>query len=56
MRAGGEELVTLLLADEKLCANKTAKEGLEDMTLLFKYLTIFGVKQRVSLTLPSQTD
>ena len=32
-----------LLADEKLCANKSAKEGLTDMALLLEYLELWGV-------------
>lgn len=35
------------MQDEKLTANKTAKEGLEDMKLLFQYLDIFGITHRV---------
>lgn len=45
---GGPELVERLLQDEKLLSNASAKAGLQDMSLLFKYLDIFGVTKRVS--------
>jgi len=46
--AGGVELVEKLLQDATLTGNKAAKEGLADMQLLFKYLNIFGVTNKVS--------
>ncbi|SCV71229.1 BQ2448_2817 [Microbotryum intermedium] len=46
---GGKELVDRLLEDAHLPTNKSAKEGIEEMGLLFKYLDIFGVTDRVSL-------
>ncbi|BGP14605.1 Cytoplasmic and mitochondrial histidine tRNA synthetase [Rhodosporidiobolus nylandii] len=48
---GGPELVEQLKQDERLSGHKTAKEGLEDMALLFKYLDIYGVTQRMSFDL-----
>jgi len=42
-RSGMNDLVQELLADEKLCANKSAKEGLTDMALLLEYLELWGV-------------
>ncbi|CAK7241567.1 MAG: Cytoplasmic and mitochondrial histidine tRNA synthetase [Sporothrix thermara] len=36
-------IVTLLKADEALCANSDIKQGLEDMELLASYLDAFGV-------------
>ncbi|GAA6017942.1 hypothetical protein JCM11491_001228 [Sporobolomyces phaffii] len=48
---GGPELVDRLRQDEKLAAHKTAKEGIEDMALLFKYLDIFNVTGRMSFDL-----
>jgi len=47
--SGGPELVDRLRQDEKLSGHKAAKEGIEDMALLFKYLDIFNVSHRVSL-------
>ncbi|KAI5479019.1 histidyl-trna synthetase [Pseudohyphozyma bogoriensis] len=48
---GGEELVEQLKKDEKLMANKMAKEGLDDLTLLFGYLDCFGATKRISFDL-----
>ncbi|GAA5899717.1 hypothetical protein JCM5296_004204 [Sporobolomyces johnsonii] len=48
---GGPELVDRLRQDEKLVGHKAAKEGLEDMALLFKYLDIYGVTGRMSFDL-----
>lgn len=50
MLKGGPELVDRLRQDEKLVGHKAAKEGIEDMALLFRYLDIFNVTGRVSLT------
>ncbi|KAJ3108940.1 Cytoplasmic and mitochondrial histidine tRNA synthetase [Phlyctochytrium planicorne] len=49
--SGGAELCDTLLADPKLSANASAKSGVEDMRLLFKYLEIFGVTHRMSFDL-----
>ena len=40
-----------LYADAKLGANTRAKEGLDDMTLLFKYLDVLNVSRYVSFDL-----
>ncbi|GAA5995492.1 hypothetical protein JCM5350_006012, partial [Sporobolomyces pararoseus] len=48
---GGPELVDRLRQDEKLVGHKAAKEGIEDMALLFKYLDIFNVTGRMSFDL-----
>lgn len=47
--AGGAELVDRLRQDEKLLSNASAKQGIEEMGLLFRYLDIFGVSARVSV-------
>ncbi|KAL8286921.1 hypothetical protein RQP46_003927 [Phenoliferia psychrophenolica] len=48
---GGPELVAQLEKDVTLGSSKTAKEGLVDMALLFKYLDIYGVSDRISFDL-----
>uniref|UniRef100_A0A7M5WSK1 Class II Histidinyl-tRNA synthetase (HisRS)-like catalytic core domain-containing protein n=1 Tax=Clytia hemisphaerica TaxID=252671 RepID=A0A7M5WSK1_9CNID len=48
---GGPELIEKLLNDEKFTNNKSAKEGVEDMKLLFKYCELFGCLQNVSFDL-----
>ena len=45
---GSEELLQTLLADKTLSANKLAKEGIQDMKLLFEYLKAYGILDRVS--------
>lgn len=45
---GGKDLLEKLYQDQKLCANKNAKGGLEDLFLLFKYLEVFEVLDMVS--------
>uniref|UniRef100_A0A8D0IH21 Histidine--tRNA ligase, cytoplasmic n=1 Tax=Sus scrofa TaxID=9823 RepID=A0A8D0IH21_PIG len=45
---GGVSLVEQLLQDPKLSQNKQALEGLGDLKLLFEYLTLFGVADKVS--------
>lgn len=45
---GGEDLLAKLQANETLTANESAKKGLEDMALLFNYLNIFNVMDRIS--------
>lgn len=44
---GSSELVEKLLADKKLASNKLAKQGLEDMKLLLKYISLFGLEEKV---------
>ncbi len=46
-KSGGVELVEALLKDPELSANASAKEGIEEMGLLLKYLSIFGVADQV---------
>ncbi|GAA96629.1 uncharacterized protein L969DRAFT_94918 [Mixia osmundae IAM 14324] len=48
---GGRELLDQLNGDAKLTGNKTASEGLVDMALLFNYLSIFGVLDKMSFDL-----
>lgn len=45
---GGMCLLEQLLQDPKLSQSKLAMEGLEDMKLLFEYLTLFGIIDQVS--------
>ncbi|XP_029439246.1 histidine--tRNA ligase, cytoplasmic-like isoform X2 [Rhinatrema bivittatum] len=49
--SGGMALVEQLLQDPQLSQNKLALEGLEDMKMLFQYLTLFGVTDNVSFDL-----
>ncbi|XP_004609993.1 histidine--tRNA ligase, cytoplasmic [Sorex araneus] len=48
---GGVSLVDQLLQDSKLSQNKQALEGLGDLKLLFEYLTLFGVADKISFDL-----
>ncbi|NWS77618.1 SYHC protein, partial [Crotophaga sulcirostris] len=48
---GGLDLVEQLLQDHKLSQNKLAKEGLGDLKLLFEYLTLFGIAEKISFDL-----
>mmetsp|Transcript_13520 Transcript_13520/g.26070 ORF Transcript_13520/g.26070 Transcript_13520/m.26070 type:complete len:540 (-) Transcript_13520:57-1676(-) len=49
---GGKELVEKLLQDEDLCANESAKAGLDAMNLLFEYCKCYGVPDnRISFDL-----
>ena len=45
---GREELLARLLADTTLTANRSAKQGLADMELLFTLLDTYQVTNRVS--------
>lgn len=45
---GGVSLVEQLIQDPKLSQNKQALEGLGDLKLLFEYLTLFGIDDKVS--------
>ncbi|XP_060110443.1 histidine--tRNA ligase, cytoplasmic-like isoform X2 [Heteronotia binoei] len=49
--SGGRHLIDQLCQDPKLCKSQLAMEGLEDMKLLFEYLTLFGIIDQVSLDL-----
>uniref|UniRef100_A0A4X2LP02 histidine--tRNA ligase n=1 Tax=Vombatus ursinus TaxID=29139 RepID=A0A4X2LP02_VOMUR len=48
---GGVSLVEQLLQDPKLSQNKQALEGLGDLKLLFEYLTLFGITEKISFDL-----
>lgn len=50
-RKGGRELVEALQADEGLKGHKKAVEGLNDMALLYDYLDIYGVSDKMSFDL-----
>lgn len=45
---GGVELLDQLMSDEALMANASAKQGLENMGLLFKLLKAYNALDRVS--------
>ena len=45
---GGPELLDILRSDATLMANKSAKEGVEDMALLFTFLKAYQVLDKVS--------
>lgn len=45
---GGRELLEKLESDAALSANESAKKGLDDMRLLFDYLTAFNVLDKIS--------
>lgn len=49
LKGKGWEVLERLKGDEKLMAVKSAKEGLADMELLFGYLDVMGVLDKVSL-------
>jgi len=48
VRKGSTELLESLAADAVLSGNESAKKGLDDMKLLFEYLTVFGILDKVS--------
>ncbi|PNJ59331.1 HARS isoform 3, partial [Pongo abelii] len=48
---GGVSLVEQLLQDPKLSQSKQALEGLGDLKLLFEYLTLFGIDDKISFDL-----
>ncbi|KAM8973639.1 histidine--tRNA ligase, cytoplasmic-like [Pelodytes ibericus] len=48
---GGANLLEQLSNDTNLSRNKLAMEGLRDMKLLYKYLKIFGVTDKISFDL-----
>ena len=53
---GGPSLLEILLADSALTANKRAKEGIEEMGTLFKYLEAYQVVDKVSSFTPRSLD
>ncbi|XP_015667088.1 histidine--tRNA ligase, cytoplasmic [Protobothrops mucrosquamatus] len=48
---GGLSLIEQLLQDPKLSQNKLAREGLEEVKQLFKYLDLFGISDQISFDL-----
>ena len=46
--SGSVELCDLLLKDAFLSANESAVKGISDMKLLFKYLEIFKIEDKVA--------
>ncbi|KAF7340903.1 Histidine--tRNA ligase, mitochondrial [Mycena sanguinolenta] len=48
---GGPSLLEQLTADEALMANANAKQGISDMGLLFTYLRVYGVIDKISFDL-----
>ncbi|CAH7683485.1 histidyl-tRNA synthetase [Phakopsora pachyrhizi] len=48
---GSEDLLEKLLNDQDLTSNQIAKEGLEDMKLLFRYSKVFGILPWISFDL-----
>jgi histidyl-tRNA synthetase len=48
---GAQELCEVLLKDDALMTSKTAIEGIQDMKLLFTYLDLFGISEKVSFDL-----
>ncbi|KAJ6601111.1 hypothetical protein DFH09DRAFT_1126889 [Mycena vulgaris] len=48
---GGPSLLEQLVADETLMANANAKQGITDMGLLFTYLRVYGVLDKISFDL-----
>ena len=48
---GGRELLDRLKADTELMGNERAREGAADMELLFEYLEVYGVLDRISFDL-----
>lgn len=45
--SGGPELLDRLLQDATLTANKTAKEGLDEMGILFTFLKAYRISDKV---------
>ncbi|XP_008833706.1 probable histidine--tRNA ligase, mitochondrial [Nannospalax galili] len=48
---GGISLVEQMFQDPRLSQNKLAMEGLEDLKLLFEYLSLFGIAEKISFDL-----
>lgn len=46
---GGRDLLERLVTDSKLSENENTKKGLEDMELLFTYLEVLGVMDKVGV-------
>lgn len=50
-RKGGRDLLETLQADARLSGHAQAKEGIQDMALLFDYLDIYGISDKMSFDL-----
>ncbi|XP_022348897.1 probable histidine--tRNA ligase, mitochondrial isoform X2 [Enhydra lutris kenyoni] len=48
---GGVSLIEEMFQDSRLSQNKQALEGLGDLKLLFEYLTLFGIPEKISFDL-----
>ncbi|XP_045855307.1 histidine--tRNA ligase, mitochondrial isoform X1 [Meles meles] len=48
---GGVSLIEEMFQDSRLSQNKQALEGLGDLKLLFEYLTLFGIAEKISFDL-----
>ncbi|XP_045432440.1 histidine--tRNA ligase, mitochondrial isoform X3 [Pipistrellus kuhlii] len=48
---GGLSLVEQMFQDPRLCQSKQALEGLGDLKLLFEYLTLFGIAEKIRFDL-----
>lgn len=48
---GGISLVEDLFKDPRLSQSQLALQGLEDLKLLFEYLSLFGIADKISLNL-----
>ncbi|XP_044636566.1 histidine--tRNA ligase, mitochondrial isoform X2 [Equus asinus] len=48
---GGVSLVEQMFQDPRLSQNKQALEGLGDLKLLFEYVTLFGIAEKISFDL-----
>jgi len=60
VRVGGRPLLDRLLADATLTANAKAKQGLNEMVILFTFLEAYKITDKVasffSVTLHENTD
>ncbi|KAM4747339.1 histidine--tRNA ligase, cytoplasmic-like [Rhinophrynus dorsalis] len=48
---GGQDLLELLMKDPKLSQNKLAMDGLKDLRLLYRFLELFGVTDKITFDL-----
>jgi len=51
VKRGGIELINELLSNDELCANKDAKDGLNDMKVLFEKIKRFNISDKVTFDL-----
>lgn len=47
LKKGGKELIELLLQDPLLTSSARAKEGLDEMATLFKFIDIYDISKNV---------